>query len=115
VRTVLIGLLTVIWTTLLAKDPPLTILTNKTGEWLLVAAGCCIAGLVIDLLQYLFGYLMSSALVQRLENKQGRQSYDRDDLQWKLKQWFFWLKQILAVAAAIIFICVIVAYLFKNF
>lgn len=115
VRTIAIGLLAVTWATLIGESTTLRSLAGQLRSKLLVVAALCVLALVFDFVQYLFGYVTVNRTRRQIEDAQQREGkYDYESLSWCLRNLFFWAKQAIILAAAVLFLVVLVPYIYSQ-
>lgn len=105
VRTVVLGVLAVVWLFLSHnKDAPNLSISNHQTQlaWI---AGLCVLALLADLLQYQFGYFSArkTMLLAETSGAKGATevSYNSKAFPYRARLWMFWVKQFIAIAAAV--------------
>lgn len=98
VRTVAIGTLAVAWG--LIVSPPMSIKMHPRA--LLGVAGLALLTLVADLLQYTFGYMNTTRLLNRMEKDKRVYLYSKKSCLRMLRVGCFWLKLGVALASAVL-------------
>ena len=111
VRTMLIGLLAITWGLLIGKpeiSQPLPLWLKKN---LLAIGILAVFTMLIDFLQYFFGFLVVNGLRKSMEKKkQTEAEYHYDTITYKLRDICFWFKLILVVIVCIWFLAAIVPF-----
>jgi hypothetical protein len=115
VRTIAIGLLAVSWTILVGESTTLRALAENLRPRLLIVICLSVGTLVVDFLQYFFGYLEVNKTRRAAENagKSGAE-YDYRSIFWILRSFLFWLKQIAVLVASILFIALLIPYVYSS-
>jgi len=104
VRTLAVGCLAVAWG--LIVSPPDSIRTHPRA--LLAIAGLAIFALMLDLAQYIFGYLNTTRLLGKIERERVVVKYSKTALLWRLRVKCFWGKLLVTLLAAICLIILLV-------
>ena len=111
VRTISIGLLAITWGLLIGKpeiSQPLPLWLKKN---LLVIGILTLFTMLVDFLQYLFGFFIIEGLRKSMEkNKQTEAVYDYGTITYKLRKICFGLKLILVIIACIWFLAVVIPF-----
>lgn len=112
VRGIAFGLLALAWLFLTGGDRAPTLSSPPSRTLLVWVAVVSIITLVVDYFQYLMGYLNSSS-VRIAAEKAGETKiqYDYRDIRYRLRTFFFWLKQLLAMTGVVMFLYAIVTSL----
>jgi hypothetical protein len=114
-RTVALSVLAIVWLFGIGgKDTPI-LPTAPDKNLLLVAGGCCLLALFVDYLQYVTGYFTTTNVLAKGE-KHGLTDlkYDYHAFTYRLRAWFFWLKQALVVAGFFLLAFVVSASVFGT-
>jgi hypothetical protein len=115
VRTIAVSLIALVWVLLIGtKDAPFTPAPADRVR-LLGVAGLSLSAMVLDYLQYLFGYLSADTTRARAEKSPAKSAdYDYDDWRLSLRRGLFWVKQLVLLAALIIFALVLAGQFRAN-
>ena len=100
VRTIALSILAFCWL-ILAGSKDTAAIAQRFDPWMVSRTGVlAFAALILDYLQYLFGYLNADAIRSKAEkNNQQEIEYDYSDSRYILRVVMFWLKQAAIVAA----------------
>jgi len=104
VRMVAVGLLAFSWG-LLVSPPSAIKVSSRAILWVALLA---VFTLVLDLLQYIFGYIYTENHRRALERTQSELGYDRNTLLYRLRRWCFWFKQGSVIAAFVLLAVVLI-------
>jgi hypothetical protein len=108
IRTIAVGVLAVVWLLLTRGDQAPVLSKQPDRTLLLVCAVLCIVTLVADYLQYFFGYSNSRAVLKAAEDQGHTEtSYNYTAVRYVLRTVFFWIKQLLAMAAVVVLLLVL--------
>jgi hypothetical protein len=109
VRTIAVGLLALVWLVLTGGDHAPSLLGTPSRPLLVFVALLCILTLVFDYLQYLCGWLSSDAVRKKADAESlDETSFNYDDVRYRLRNGFFWLKQILAMVSVVLVLIALV-------
>ncbi len=112
IRTIALGLLATTWGLLIGRSEVATDIADKLKVNLIIIGAIAILTMCFDFLQYLFGYLESSDLLNKMEKgTQEEGKYKRSSLFYCLRKSFFWVKQISLGIGVAWFIVSFCAYL----
>lgn len=96
VRWVAVGILAFVWGLIISPPRELAI-----SQRLVLSAGLlAIAALLVDLLQYVVGYVYTIRILRRME-RGAEASYNRRHLLYRLRHYCFVAKQIIALGAGV--------------
>lgn len=108
VRIIALGVLALAWGLLVS--PQTTVPINTRG---LIAVGLlAIFVIVLDLAQYIAGYLNTLKHHRRLYREGIEEDYNRNEPLYRLRTRLFWAKQVLAGATFLVLIAVVLPALF---
>jgi len=111
VRTISVSLLAITWGLLIGKpeiSQPLPLWLKKN---LLPIGILALVAMFSDFLQYIFGMLVVDSLRKSMEEKkQAEAKYDYGTKPYKLREFFFWAKLVLAIIACLWFLTVIIPF-----
>ena len=97
VRWVAVGVLAFVWGLLISPPRELAL----SPRLLLWAGLLAIAALLVDLLQYVVGYVYTMTILRRIERGDAA-SYNRRHLLYRLRHYCFVAKQIVALGAGVV-------------
>jgi hypothetical protein len=103
VRWLAAGVIALVWLFLAGgkESPALPLPPNR--KILITAAGGAILALLLDYLQYLFGYASTMRALRKAEDAGGKDvTFTYTSLLYRLRVFFFWAKQIVAVSAVVL-------------
>lgn len=96
VRWVAVGILAFVWGLIISPPRELAI-----SQRLVLGAGLlAIAALLVDLLQYVVGYVYTMRILRRME-RGSEASYNRRHLLYRLRHYCFVAKQVIALGAGV--------------
>ena len=114
-RTVAIGLLAVVWTILVGESAFLRKLSEGLGKSLLLVSVLSIVVLLVDFLQYVFGYIGVHKTLKAAEAKGLKESeFDLKSLPLRLRTILFWTKQIVLICTLVLFLDVLARYIYSG-
>lgn len=100
VRSLVLGVLAFVWLFLSGgKDIPASMVAAMPKEQLVAVAMLAIIALVVDLLQYVLGFVYSKAVLNSAEASGSSPAFDTSALLYRARTFAFWSKQAAAVAA----------------
>jgi hypothetical protein len=103
VRWLAAGVIALVWMFLAGgKDSP-SLPFPPNHEVLVTAAGLAIMALLLDYIQYFFGYKLTMRSLKKVEDTGGENvTYDYTSCLYRMRVFFFWVKQIVAVSAVVL-------------
>jgi len=104
VRWVAVGILAFVWGLIISPPKGL----DLSPKLLLWAGLLAILALLLDLLQYLFGYLYTMQTLRKIEKGKTEQSYNRRHPLYRLRDACFVAKQIVVFVAGILLVVAVV-------
>ena len=104
VRWVAVGILAFVWGLIISPPKGL----DLSPKLLLWAGLLAILALLLDLLQYLFGYLYTMQTLRKIEKGKTEQSYNRRHPLYRLRDACFVAKQIVVFVAGIVLVVAVV-------
>lgn len=107
-RTIAVGVLALVWIFVAAGDkPPIEV---PPGRGVLVAAASlAIGSMLLDYMQYLFGYLATRRVLDEAERSLAKEAqFNYESTFYKARGWFFWGKQGACVAAVLLLLWAVV-------
>jgi hypothetical protein len=112
-RTVALSVLAIVWLFAIGgKDTPV-LPTAPNRALLLLAGACCLFALFVDYLQYVAGYFTTRNVLAKGEKENLTDlKYEYHAFTYRLRTWFFWLKQALVVIGFFLLAFVIAASVF---
>ena len=114
VRTLGIGLLAITWGLLITKPDIVYPLSENLKKNLLIVGIVALMAMVYDFLQYFFAYLNTRRLLGKTEREKLTEvHYDYSAIYYKLRNFFFWAKQIFLLIACVWFFIVIIPFCIK--
>lgn len=109
VRTIAIGLIGITWGLLIGKSGFVGHLKIK----LLWVGSFALLAMFLDFLQYFCGYICTDNVRKGMEKEKKEEGiYDYRSWLYRLRSWFFWLKQIILIIVVVCFFVIVLPYLF---
>jgi len=103
VRWLAAGVIALVWMFLAGgkNSPSLPLPPNR--DVLLTAAWLAIVALLLDYMHYIFGYASTMLSLKKVEDAGGKEvTYDYTSRMYRMRVFFFWAKQIVAVSAVVL-------------
>jgi hypothetical protein len=108
VRTVAWSVLGLVWLFLTGGDSRPVLPVPPSKSMLLTSGALALAALVLDYLQYLFGYLTAGQVLEEAEGgAEENAQYDTGGWLYRIRGVVFWLKQVV-MGLALVALCVAV-------
>jgi hypothetical protein len=108
VRTVAWSVLGLVWLFLTGGDSRPALPVTPSRSVLLISGALALGALVLDYLQYFFGYLMARQVLQEAEGSAEKNAqYDTGGWLYRTRTFVFWLKQVV-MGLALVALCVAV-------
>ena len=112
VRTISVSLIIVTWGLLLGTSQTSLPATDCFRKKLLTVGVVAVVAIICDYFQYLFGYWGTKNVLKQAESSKAEVAeYDYTDWRYRFRETFFWIKQIVLMAAILWFLITIVPYL----
>ena len=110
VRWVAVGILAFAWGLIISPPKGLEL----SPKLLLWAGLLAILALILDLLQYVFGYVYTMKILRKIEKEKIEQSYSRRHPLYRLRDACFVAKQIVVFVAGIVLVVAVVPSLLAG-
>ena len=114
VRTLGIGLLAITWGFLIGQPEISGPVPENLKKHLLIVGILVLCAMICDFLQYFFGYLNTKRLLNNIERENMSEiTYDYTTLSYRVRNFFFWFKQILLFLSCSWFLAIIIPFCIK--
>jgi len=112
VRTIALGLLAITWGLLIGQSVVAAEISRDTKGGFLVIGTIAILSMFLDFLQYFFGYWNNRKLLNKMEEENKQEGeYNYLACSYRLRDAFFWIKQVSLMAGVLGFLFLVLKYL----
>ncbi len=114
VRTLALGVLALTWGLLIGESDVAKDIASQMKSQLLMIGGLSVLVMFADFLQYVFGYINTNDVLKRVEKSNLQEAkFDTSSFSYRLRKWFFLLKQWLTVVLVLWLLLVLIRWFWR--